>query len=356
MQDRIARVRTEMRQANLASFLVSAAPHWRYLFGFTGSNGLGLITTDRCFFVTDWRYRDQAQAEVRNAEILIVRRDLLAVLKEKQILPAGGRLGFEAGHMSFRQFSQLQKSFEQLRFVATEHFVEKIAIPKSPDEIASLRQAGAMAGAVWDQVLPFIRRGVKESDIAAEIIYRSRKLGSETEPFEPIVASGPRSAFPHARSTARRLQTGDLVVIDYGCVVEGYASDVTRTVAVGEPPAKLRQAYFAVKEACHLACEAARPGMEGIQLDEVARKYLASCGFKEEFNHSLGHGLGLDVHSLPRLGPESKDVIAANAVITIEPGVYFPDLGGVRIEDDLLVTVAGNEVLTPMSRELFIVE
>jgi len=356
MLDRIARVRAQMRQAELPSFLVSATPHLRYLFGFTGSNGLGLITSDLCFFITDWRYREQAQAEVRHAEISIVRRDLLAPLKEKQILTAGSRLGFEASHLNFRYFSQLQKSFAQLRFVATEHFVEKIAIPKSPAEIENLRRAGAMACAVWDQVLPCIRRGVKESDIAAEIIYRSRKLGSETEPFDPIVASGPRAALPHGRSTERRLQSGDFVVIDYGCTVEGYASDVTRTVAVGEPPAKLRQAYFAVKEACHLACEAARPGMEGIQLDEVARKYLASCGFKEEFNHSLGHGLGLDVHSLPRLGPESKDVITENAVITIEPGVYFPNLGGVRIEDDLLVTAAGNEVLTPMSRELFIVE
>jgi Xaa-Pro aminopeptidase len=213
-----------------------------------------------------------------------------------------------------------------------------------------------MAGAVWDQILPCIHRGVTESDIAAEIIYRSRKLGSEIEAFDPIVASGPRSALPHGRSTSRRLQAGDFVVIDYGCVVDGYASDVTRTIAVGEPPAKLRQAHAAVKEACHLACETARPGMEGMQLDEVARKYLDACGFKEEFNHSLGHGLGLDVHSLPRLGPESKDLIPANAVITIEPGLYFPGLGGVRIEDDLLVAENGNEVLTPMTRELFVVE
>lgn len=356
MLDRIERVRAEMRRAQVASFLVSAAPHLRYLFGFTGSNGLGLITSDLCFFITDWRYREQVQAEVRHAEIVIVRRDLLAPIKEKQILPPGSRLGFEAAHLNFRYFSQLQKSFDQLRFVATEHFVEKIAIPKSPAEIDSLRRAGAMACAVWDEVLPCIRRGVKEADIAAEIIYRSRKLGSETEPFDPIVASGPRAALPHGRSTDRRLQAGDFVVIDYGCTVDGYASDVTRTVAVGEPPARLRQAYFAVKETCQLACEAARPGMEGIQLDEIARKYLASCGFKDEFNHSLGHGLGLDVHSLPRLGPESKDVITENAVITIEPGVYFPNLGGVRIEDDVLVTAAGNEVLTPMSRELFVVE
>ena len=212
-----------------------------------------------------------------------------------------------------------------------------------------------MATAVWEQILPFIRPGVCESEIAAEMIYRSRKLGSETEPFEPIVASGPRSALPHAHSSSRRLQAGDFVVIDFGCVVNGYASDVTRTVAIGEPPAKLRQAYFAVKEACRLACEAARPGMEGIELDGVARQYLDACGFKEQFNHSLGHGLGLDVHSLPRLGPESKDVIPDFAVVTIEPGVYFPNLGGVRIEDDLLVTAAGNEVLTPISRELFII-
>jgi Xaa-Pro aminopeptidase len=188
------------------------------------------------------------------------------------------------------------------------------------------------------------------------MIYRSRKLGSETEPFEPIVASGPRSALPHARSSSRRLQAGDFVVIDYGCVVDGYASDVTRTIAIGEPPAKLLQAHAVVKETCRLACEAACPGMEGLKLDEVARKYLESCGLKDQFSHALGHGLGLDVHSLPRLGPESKDIIAANAVVTIEPGVYFPDLGGVRIEDDLLVTENGNEILTPMSRELFIID
>ncbi len=356
MQDRIDRVRAQMREAEMTAFLVSSLYHLRYLFGFTGSNGLGLITSDLCFFVTDWRYRDQAQAEVRNAEILIVRRDLLAALKEKQVLPDGCRLGFEAQHLSFGFFQQLQKNFEKIKFFSANHLIEKIAVAKSPDEIASLRRAGAMACAVWDQILPFIRRGVAESDIAAEIIYRSRKLGSEGEAFDPIVASGPRSALPHGRSTNRRLQSGEVVMIDYGCVVDGYASDVTRMIAIGEPPAKLREAHAAVKEACRLACEAARPGMEGIQLDEVARKYLASRGFKDEFNHSLGHGLGLDVHSLPRLGPESKDLISANAVVTIEPGLYFADLGGVRIEDDVLVTAAGNEVLTPMSRELFVVE
>jgi len=356
MQDRIDRVRAPMRQADMTAFLVSSPHHLRYLFGFTGSNGMGLITSDLCFFVTDWRYRDQAQAEVRDAEIVIVYRDLLAALKEKNILPAGSRLGFEAQHLSFRHFSQLQKLFDKIKFISTEHLIEKIAIPKSPGEIASLRKAGAMAGAVWDQILPCIRRDATESDLAAEIIYRSRKLGSEGEAFDPIVASGPRAALPHGRSTNRRLQAGDFVVIDYGCTVAGYASDVTRTIAVGEPPVKLREAHAAVKEACRLACAAARPGMEGLQLDEVARKYLESRGLKDQFSHSLGHGLGLDVHSLPRIGPESKDIIPANAVVTIEPGVYFPDLGGVRIEDDLLVTETGNEVLTPMSRELFVVE
>jgi Xaa-Pro aminopeptidase len=345
-----------MRSIGLTVFLVSALKHLRYLFGFTGSNGIGLITSDLCFFMTDWRYRDQAVEEVRHAEIEIVRRDLLAPLKEKQLLQANDVLGFEAQHLSFQSFAQLRKSFDKHKFVSTEHFIEKIAIPKEPEEIACLRRAGAMAAAVWDQVLPFIRRGETEASIAAEILYRARRLGSETEAFDPIVASGPRSALPHARSTQRRLQPGDFVIIDFGCVVEGYASDVTRTVAIGEPPMRLRQAYAAVKEACKLACEAARPGMEGIALDGVARKYLDSCGFKDEFNHSLGHGLGLDVHSLPRLGPESKDLIPANAVLTIEPGVYFPGLGGVRIEDDLLVTANGNEVLTPISRELMGVE
>lgn len=356
MLDRIDRVRKQMHENGITSFLVSSLTHLRYLFGFTGSNGMGLITSDLCFLVTDWRYREQAAEEVRHAEIVIVRRDLLAPLKERQLVQGGDQLGFEAQHLSFRLFSQLHKLFNNVKFIATEHLIEKIAVPKTPDEIAALRKAARLAAAVWDQILPFIRRDSTEADIAAEIIYRSRKLGSELEAFAPIVASGPRAALPHGLSSQRRLQPGDFVVVDYGCVVEGYAADVTRTVAIGEPPAPLRRAYAAVQKACALSCEAARPGMKGSDLDEVARQYLASCGFKEEFNHSLGHGLGLDVHSLPRLGPESKDIIPAHAVVTIEPGLYFPGLGGVRIEDDLLVTENGNEVLTPMSRELMVVE
>jgi Xaa-Pro aminopeptidase len=287
---------------------------------------------------------------------LIVRRDLLAALKDHQALPIGAVLGFEAQHLSFRLFSHLRKQFANIKLVATEHIVEKIAIPKEPKEIACMRKAAAMTCAVWDQLLPLLRRGVTEADLAAEILYRGRKLGSETDAFEPIVASGPRGALPHARSSPRRLQPGDFVVIDYGCVVEGYAADVTRTVAVGEPPPQLLKAYMAVKAACKLACEVIRPGMKGSDLDKVARDLLDSHGFKEQFNHSLGHGLGLDVHALPRIGPESNDIIPAQAVVTIEPGVYFPGLGGVRIEDDVLVTETRSEVLTPISRELFVVE
>lgn len=356
MEDRIERLRARMRELGLTAFLITAPVNLRYLFGFTGSNGMGLITSDLCFFATDWRYRDQIREEVRNAEILVVQRDLLAAFKNRQILKSGDRLGFEAPHLSFRLFTHVRKLFPNLKLVATEQIIEKIAVPKSPAEIAKLKQATAMACAVWDQVLPLLRRDATEAEIAAEILYRARKLGSETEAFEPIVASGPRSALPHAHSSRRRLQPGDFVVIDYGCVAGGYAADVTRTIAVGEPPAELRRAYDAVKEACKLACETARPEMTGKELDEVSRKYLEFCGYKEHFSHSLGHGLGLDVHSLPRIGPDSNDVIPANAVVTIEPGVYFPGLGGVRIEDDLLIADVGSEVLTPISRELFIVD
>ncbi|MCG3155892.1 MAG: Aminopeptidase YpdF [bacterium] len=356
MPDRIERLRQALREKELAAMLISAPASVRYFFGFTGSNALGLITAERSLLVTDWRYRDQAAQEVEHAEVLIAYRDLFVPLKENRALPSGWRVGFEDHHLTCQQLSQLRKHFPQLKLTPTERLLSQLAVPKEANELAALRQAAAFACQTWEAIQPYLRLGVSEADLAAEIVYRSRKAGSEADPFEPIVASGPRSALPHGRSTARRLQPGDMVVIDFGCVCAGYASDVTRTIAVGEPPARLREVYHVVKEAGEQVYAALRPEMKAVALDQVAREFLKAKGFGEQFNHALGHGLGLDVHMLPRIGPESKDVIPFGSVLALEPGVYLPGMGGVRLEDDVLVTAGGCEILTPITRELICVE
>jgi len=355
MLDRLTLLRQSIHDLKLTAFLISSMSNLRYLFGFTGSNGIGLITHEQVFFVTDWRYREQAKQEVQNAEILITFRDLLGTLKESGMLQPAERLGFESHHLNFRLFSHLRKTFPNVRLTATEHVVEKIAVRKIPAEIDAIRRAIEISVKVWDEVLPLVKPGVREADIAAEMSYRGRKLGADREAFEPIVASGARSALPHGLSSKKRLEIGDMVVIDFGFLVDGYPSDITRTIAIGEPDERLKKAYEHVRRANELAQERIRPGYKGKEFDKIIRDYLSEHGLGEAFSHSLGHGLSIDVHSLPRIGPTSEDLIPSGAVVTLEPGVYLPDLGGIRIEDDVLVTETGCEVLTPIPRDLLCV-
>jgi Xaa-Pro aminopeptidase len=355
MLDRLTLLRQSISELNLTVFLVSSTSHLRYLFGFTGSNGIGLIASGQSFFVTDWRYREQAKQEVRDAEILVAYRDLFGALREHGLLGSSERLGFESHHLNFRMFSHLRKTFPQLRLVATEYVVEKIAARKFPAEIESFRRASAISALVWAEVLPLIKPGVRESEIAAEVVYRGRRLGADREAFEPIVASGWRAALPHGISSHKPLASGEMVVIDFGFIVEGYPSDITRTIAVGKPSPALRRAYDAVYHANQLARETIRPACKGREVDKVVRDYLISQGLGEAFSHSLGHGLSIELHSLPRLGPTSEDMIPVGAVVTLEPGVYLAGEGGVRIEDDVLVSETGGETLTTIPRELICV-
>jgi len=355
MPDRLTLLRQSLRALNLTAFLVSSPSHLRYLFGFTGSNGIGLITSNQSFFVTDWRYREQAEQEVHDAEVLSAFRDLFAALKERNLLRVGERLGYESPHLNCAMFAHLRKTFPQIGLTGTQFVVEKIAARKSPEEIDAIRRAIAISARVWDEVLPLIKPGVKESEIAAEMVYRGRKLGADREAFEPIVASGWRSALPHGVSSHKVIQPGDMVLIDFGFVVDGYPSDITRTIAAGQPDKRLKHAYEVVRQANALALARIRPGYKGLEFDMVVRDYMISQGLGEAFNHSLGHGLGIGLHSWPRLGPTSEDQIPVGAVVTIEPGVYLPGVGGVRIEDDVLVTESGGELLTPIPRDLICV-
>jgi len=352
MKARIDALCQRLPEIPLDAFIVTSPPSLRYLFGFTGSSGLGLLTAERSIFVTDLRYRDQARQEVTEVEIIVTRKELLGVLQSQSLLHGHERLGFEAAHVTVAQYHRLRKLFPEMKLIAVEGFVEKLTRRKAPEEIECIRRGAQWCSRVFQEVLPLIKPGVSELDIAAELSYRIKRRGGDGDSFEPIVASGPRSALPHGVSSRRLLREGEWVVIDFGCTVEGYASDLARTVVVGEPTPKQREVYEVVREANARAIASARAGLPAPRLDAVARQFIQAKGYGDYFTHSLGHGLGLHLHEGPKVGPESKDVLEVGNVITIEPGIYLPGFGGVRIEDDVVLTANGCEVLTDAPREL----
>ncbi len=266
------------------------------------------------------------------------------------------RVAVEANHLVVKHFTFLRRAFPAVRFLASENIIEKIASIKTPDEIEHIRQAGAICVQVFQKICGLLRVGMRELEVSAELSYQTMRAGSEGDPFEPIVASGLRSALPHGLSSNKQLQAGELVIIDFGATVNGYAADFTRTVMLGPKKPEHERMADAVQQAIEAAETAARPGVGGAQLDEIARNVLAEHGYSEYFQHSLGHGLGLNVHELPKVGQRSQESLEPGNVITLEPGVYIPEIGGIRIEDDFAVTTDGVENLTPFAREMPIVE
>ncbi len=351
MRQRIEKLKERIRHFQLDALLITSLANLRYLFGFTGSSAIALVASDLCFFVTDRRYINQAKMQVHGAELLFAIQDLFGELKKIK-LKTGMKVGVEAIHLSVKNYSHLKKTFPEIHWVATERVVERIASLKEPDEVASIRRAADLCGKIYLDLLPLIEPGMRELDISAEISYRCRRNGSERDPFEPIVASGKRSALPHGISSSKMLEGGDSVILDFGAVIDGYAADVTRTVVVGESTAQQKEMARIVEAALRLAESMAKPGIAGKQLDAVVRDFMKQNGYSDFFQHSLGHGLGLEVHGLPRIGELSEDSLETGNVVALEPGIYVPEVGGVRFEDNYVVHTSGVENLSRFSREL----
>ncbi len=352
--DRIIQMRQAIWEQNLPNFLVSRLSNIRFLCGFTGSAGMLLFTPKKVRFFTDFRYQNQAQEEVKNVEIIIYQDEFISEIRRRS-LQMKGKIGYEAHYLDVATYHHLVDRFPQLDWIPTHKFVEQIASVKTPDEILKIKKAIAITDEVFSEILPLLKPGVRENEISAEISYRHRRKGAEGDAFPPIVASGVRSALPHGIAGEKIIQNGDIVTIDMGCIYQGFTSDLTRTVAVGEINPKLKTIYNVVLEAQSAAIAAARAGMAAKSLDGVAREIIQKAGYGEFFGHGLGHGLGIEVHSEPRVSFNSDDILKANQVITIEPGIYIPELGGVRIEDDLWLKDGEAEVLTQSLRELQIV-
>jgi len=351
---RLNELRTILEASNLDAMLVSFLPNIRYLTGFSGSNALCIVTMDRRYFLSDGRYRDQARAEIRGFRVFITSRGLIEEASRLNLLKGSKRVGIESQHLPVATLQNLRRHFRSVRFVSTRSLVENIAAIKDEQEIDLIRHAVAITDKVFKKILSVVKPGLSELDLAAEIGYYHRKFGAEAEAFETIVASGPHGAFPHARPTERRIRRGDLVTLDFGCRFRGYHSDLTRTIAVGNPSPLARRIYAIVLDAQLRAIEAARSGVAAKEVDGVARKHIKRNGFGKYFNHSLGHGLGLQIHETLRLSALSKDVLRSGNVVTVEPGIYIPGVGGVRIEDDVVIRDGHCDILNTSTKELIV--
>lgn len=351
---RLAALRELLGKADLDGLLVTALPNIRYLTGFSGSSALLLVTALDCVLFTDFRYEAQVGDEVGRAATVRIESTSLwnGVWPAIAGLPGVERVGFESAHLLHRDFARLLEQGSRWQWRPTVDLVEALRAVKDAGEIAAIKRAIGMAERALSRTLPLLVPGMTETAAAGLLERHLRDEGSEAYPFATIVASGPRSALPHARASDRGFQHGDFVLLDFGAVADGYCSDITRTVVLGAANSDQREIYHVVLEANARASGAVRAGMRGMAADALARDYIDACGLGGAFGHSLGHGIGLEVHEAPRLAKTIDSPLAAGMVVTIEPGVYRPGWGGVRIEDDVLLTEHGAEVLTSFPRHL----
>ena len=376
LQGRHASARATMAAAGLDALILVHIPNVRYLTGFTGSTAIVVMTASELIFITDGRYTTTIETVVAPncPGLRLVRVDpTFDATLARIVTESGARaVGFEAAHMTVKRFDWLRSALRTSggpggpALQPVDRVVEAIRVVKDEVEQETFRRAGALLDAVAGDVLRTVRAGLRECDLAAEIDYKLRLGGFEKPSFDTIVASGPHAAMPHARPDDRVLAAGDLVVLDFGGVYDGYCVDLTRTVSVGEPSQEARRLYDAVAEAQWAGVAAVRPGAPVTDVDEAARGVLERHGLGAAFCHATGHGLGLEIHEEPRVGPRRADILGVppagtdlvlepGVVITVEPGAYVPGLGGVRIEDDVLVTRDGVEWLTRVPRELRVV-
>jgi len=352
-KNRIEALRAALDAAGLEAMLVASGVNRRYLSGFTGTAGALLFTPRGQYLLTDFRYVTQAPLQAVDYEVVEHAQDMMDTVKALLAEAGVTRLGFEERHVSYADWSSWSKALAPVELVPVDGLPEKLREKKDDDEIAVIREAAKLADAAYAHILHFVRPGVTELDLAAELESFMRKNGATGPSFDTIVASGERSAMPHGVASDRKLQSGEFVTFDFGVLYRGYCSDLTRTIVVGEATDRHREIYGIVLEAQEHALANIRPGMTGREADALTRDVITRYGYGEFFGHGTGHGIGLEIHEAPRLSQRSDTVLEPGMVVTVEPGIYIPGFGGVRIEDDVVVTESGIHVLTSSPKAFF---
>jgi Xaa-Pro aminopeptidase len=356
---RADRLRSSFEAAGVDALLVTRLPNVRYLTGFTGSAALLLVGTDDLVFVTDGRYAEQASDQLGGAGVDARIEVGLTQASQRELMAAAAvgypRLGLEAHGVTWAQQRTFAGEwFPDAELVATEHLVEELRRVKDPGEVARIHAACAIADDALAAVTPRFADGPREREVALALELEMRERGASGVSFDPIVASGPNGARPHARPTDRRIGANELVVVDFGCVVDGYCSDMTRTVSRGDPGGDARHLYDVVLDSQQAGRDAVRAGAECASVDRACRTVIEAAGWGEAFVHGTGHGVGLEIHEAPRVAATARDTLASGYVVTVEPGVYLPGIGGVRIEDTVVVTDEGADALTASPKDLLL--
>ncbi len=354
MQNRIDNLRESFESAGIDAVLVSNPYNLRYLTSFTGTYGWAVIGKEKCVFITDFRYDEQARRQCKGYDIVVLEKGIFEtifnVLQELGI----SNLGFEDNHITYRQYENYSSAFKNVNLFPVKNSIQELRTIKDEEEISKIQRAAQIADSAFSHILEIIKPGVSELDIALELEFYMRKNGASSLSFDTIVASGQRSSMPHGVATNKLIRYGDTVTIDFGCVFEGYCSDMTRTIFVGKVDEKLKEIYEIVLQAQLAALDILKPGIISRDVDRIARGIISEKGFGDNFGHSLGHSVGLEIHEKPRLSSKDETVLKQGMVLTVEPGIYVEGLGGVRIEDLVVITQEGFQNLVTSPKDLII--
>ena len=342
-----------LEENGLDGVLITNLTNIRYISGFTGSAASCLVTPKGQYFITDGRYIEQSKSQVKGFDRFIGMDSHLKQIKDNNLNPDGLKIAFEGDHMSYSLYENMKEIFPNTNWNSTSMILEDLASVKDDFELDCIRTAVEVTDVVYKEILPMLRPGYTEKQVANTMVSKYREY-AEGEAYSPIVATGPNGALPHAIPTDREFQNGDFVVIDAAAKYAGYHADMTRTPVIGEATEKHREVYSIVKEAQQRGCDIAKAGVPCKSVDSATRDYIKEMGYGEYYTHGTGHGLGLEIHTSPRFSPQSKQVLEANNVMTIEPGIYLAGWGGVRIEDDVIIGDDGCEILNQTTKDLVV--
>ncbi|MGM8213479.1 M24 family metallopeptidase [Virgibacillus sp. W0430] len=353
MTKSLSKLRDSFETAGIDALLVTDPINRKYITGFTGTAGVALITKNDALLITDFRYTQQAKEQTDSFTVIEHKKLLLEEINAQLNQLNINRLGFEKSNVTFGEYEQYSKLFAS-ELIPTSSLIEELRLVKTEKEINILQQAADIADKAFAHILNYIQPGVREIEVANELEFFMRKNGATSSSFDIIVASGLRSALPHGVATDKKIEQGELVTLDFGAFFNNYCSDITRTIAVGEISDKLKEIYHVVLEAQTRGVELIKAGMTGKEADAVTRDYISAQGYGKYFGHSTGHGLGLEVHEGPGLSPRAARKLVPGMIVTVEPGIYVPEIGGCRIEDDIIITETGNKRLTNAPKQLIV--